>query len=57
MTKPDRPAGKTDWARIRALSDDERLAGARADPDAQPLTDGQLAHARRANDVKASSSS
>ena len=53
MTKPDRRAGKTDWARIRATSDEERLAGARADPEAQPLSDGQLARARRANDVKA----
>ena len=53
MTKPERPAGKTDWVRIRAMSDQDRLAGALADPDAQPLSDAMLARATRANVVKA----
>lgn len=52
MTKTESPRGRTDWARIRAMSDADRLAGALADPDAQPLTDAMLASARRANDVK-----
>ncbi len=36
MLKPslNKPSGKTDWARIATMSDEERLAGARADPDA-----------------------
>jgi DNA-binding transcriptional regulator YiaG len=53
LTKLALPRGKTDWARLRALSDEDRLAGALADPDAQPLTDELLARARRANDVNA----
>jgi putative transcriptional regulator len=53
MTRLDRPKGETDWERIRAMSDADRLAGAQADPDAQPLTEAMLARARRANDVKA----
>jgi putative transcriptional regulator len=52
MTKPKETAGKTDWPRIAAMSDEERMAGALSDPDAQPLTDAQLAKARRANAVK-----
>jgi len=53
MTKLNRPAGKTDWARIRAMSDEDRLAGALADPDAQPLSGAMLDRAKRANVVKA----
>ncbi|MBA3812415.1 MAG: hypothetical protein H0X27_12380 [Caulobacteraceae bacterium] len=53
MTKPDRPTGKTDWPRIRAMSDEDRLAGALADPGAQPLADEMLARTKRANVVKA----
>lgn len=52
MTKSEPSPGKTDWARIRAMTDEERLAGALADPDAQPLSDAMLARARRANGVK-----
>ena len=40
---PDR----TDWARVDALTDDEIEAAAKADPDAQPLTEEQLARARQ----------
>ncbi len=47
-------ATDTDWARIRALSDEERMAGALADPDAQPLTDAMLARAKRANSTSRS---
>ncbi|MEO8926502.1 MAG: XRE family transcriptional regulator [Caulobacteraceae bacterium] len=53
MIRIDPPAGRTDWARLRALSDEERLAGALADPDAQPLTKEMLARAKRANDIRA----
>ena len=53
MTKLDPPKGKTDWARLRTMSDEDRLAGALADPDAQPLNEEMLARAKRANDVKA----
>lgn len=52
MTKPEKPTGKTDWVRIRAMTAEQRLAGALADPDAQPLSDQALARARRANVIK-----
>jgi len=57
MTKPDQPRGKTDWARIAALTDQQRLDGALADPDAQPLSREMLDRAKRANGVKAIRSS
>ena len=38
---------KTDWARLRAMTDEEVLAAAISDPDARPLTDEQLRTARR----------
>ena len=38
---------KTDWARLRAMTDEEVMAAALADPDAQPLTAEQLSTARR----------
>ena len=37
---------KTDWARLRAMTDEEVLAAAMSDPDARPLTDEQLRTAR-----------
>jgi putative transcriptional regulator len=36
-----------DWARLDAMGDEEVLAAARADPDAQPLTEAQLKRMRR----------
>ena len=39
--------GGVDWAAFDAMTDDEVMAAALADPDAQPLTDAQLATARR----------
>jgi putative transcriptional regulator len=46
------PPGKTDWARLDAMTDEEVLAAARSDPDAQPLTPEQLAKMRRVSRVK-----
>ena len=46
------PRGKTDWARVNAMTDDEVLAAARADPDAQPLDAEALAKMRRVSTVK-----
>ena len=40
---PDR----TDWARLRAMTDEEVTAAAMSDPDAQPMTPEQLRTARR----------
>jgi putative transcriptional regulator len=46
------PEGKTDWARLNAMTDDEVVAAALSDPDAQPLTAEQLARMRRVSRVK-----
>jgi putative transcriptional regulator len=42
-----KPEDKTDWDRVRRMTDEEVEAAALSDPDAQPLTDEQLAHAFR----------
>jgi putative transcriptional regulator len=41
------PERAPDWARLDAMTDEEVLAAARSDPDAQPLTDAQLKRMRR----------
>ena len=46
------PRGRTDWTRLDAMSDEEVMAAARSDPDAQPLTPEQLAEMRRVSRVK-----
>ena len=46
------PQGKTDWARLDAMTDAEVVAAALSDPDAQPLTPEQLAKMRRVSRVK-----
>jgi putative transcriptional regulator len=38
---------KTDWARLRAMTDEEVAAAAMADPDARPMTPEQRRTARR----------
>ena len=47
-----RPRGDTDWARLDAMTDEEVVAAALSDPDAQPLTPEQLAKMRRVSRVK-----
>lgn len=42
------PAGDTDWAMVDAMTEDDVMARALADPDAQPLTAEQLARMRPA---------
>jgi putative transcriptional regulator len=46
------PRGRTDWARLDAMSDDDAMAGALSDPDAQPRTKKQLAAMQRVSRVK-----
>src|SRR5262249_7677684 len=46
------PPDKTDWMKVKAMSDKEVIAAARSDPDAQPLTPEQLAKMRRVSRVK-----
>ena len=45
--------GDTDWARLRAMTDEEAIATASSDLDTQPLTPEQLAKMRRVSRVKA----
>ena len=47
-----KPVGKTDWQRLRAMSDEEVEANAVSDPDNPPLTDDQLARAFRPEDIR-----
>ncbi len=53
--EPGRPApeGRTGCERVRAMTDEEVVAAALSDPDAQPLTPDQLPRMRRLPDVKA----
>jgi putative transcriptional regulator len=46
------PEGDTDWARLEAMTDEEVMAAALSDPDAQPLTPEQLARMQRVSRVK-----
>jgi hypothetical protein len=46
------PRGDTDWARLDAMTDEEVVAAALSDPDAQPLTPDQLVKMRRVSRVK-----
>ncbi|MGE0424747.1 MAG: helix-turn-helix domain-containing protein [Reyranellaceae bacterium] len=47
------PADETDWARVKAMTDQEVVAAALSDPDAHPLTPEQLTRMRRVSRVKA----
>jgi putative transcriptional regulator len=42
-----KPVGRTDWERLRKMTDEEVEAAALSDPDAQPLTEEQLAQGFR----------
>ncbi len=42
----DRRKGKTDWARVRAMTEEEIDRGAESDPDNPPWTEEELANAR-----------
>jgi putative transcriptional regulator len=43
---------KADWRRFDAMTEDERKTASFEDPDAQPLTEAQLAQFRRVAQVK-----
>jgi uncharacterized protein (DUF4415 family) len=43
--------GVTDWEKFDAMTDEQVMAAAIADPDAQPLTDEQLLRFRRPPEV------
>jgi putative transcriptional regulator len=44
-TRPS--VGKTDWARLHAMTEEEVMAAALSDPDAQPLSDADLKRMKR----------
>ena len=51
---PSNPrAGKTDWARLKAMSDEELHEAALADPDNPPLTEQELERLKPPIQVKA----
>src|SRR5713101_8288671 len=43
---------KTDWTRLRAMTEEEVRTAARDDPDAQALTDAELARMKRVPRIK-----
>jgi putative transcriptional regulator len=49
-TVGEQRTGKTDWTRVEALTGEQALQNALADPDIPPLTDDQLARMRRVPD-------
>jgi putative transcriptional regulator len=49
-TVGEQRTGKTDWTRVEALTGEQALQNALADPDIPPLTDNQLARMRRVPD-------
>ena len=48
-----KPESRTDWDRLKRMSDEEVDQAARNDPDAQPLSDEQLARGFRPNALTA----
>ena len=46
------PPDETDWTRVNAMTNEEVVAAALSDPDAQPLTPEQLAKMHRVSRVK-----
>jgi putative transcriptional regulator len=46
-TRHNLPPDKTDWARVKAMTEDEVMAAALSDPDAQPMTQEELAKMRQ----------
>jgi putative transcriptional regulator len=51
-TVGEQRTGKTDWTRVEALTGEQALQNALADPDIPPLTDDQLARMRRVPDPR-----
>jgi len=49
---PNKPY-KPDWSGLDAMTDEEKHAAALSDPDNPPLTEEQLARARRVSPIKA----
>jgi putative transcriptional regulator len=47
-----KPRGKTDWNRLRRMTEEEINAAALSDPDAQPLTDEELAQFYRPGAIR-----
>jgi putative transcriptional regulator len=51
-TKTTRKSGKHDWSRFDAMTPEQRHAAAMSDPDAKPLTPGDMARMKRTPQVK-----
>jgi putative transcriptional regulator len=51
-TVGEQRTGKTDWTHVEALTGEQALQNALADPDIPPLTDDQLARMRRVPDPR-----
>ncbi len=53
ITKKPAPKGKTNWARLRAMTEAEARVAALADEDNQPLTPAELARLEPIPDIRA----
>jgi putative transcriptional regulator len=53
ISKKPVPKGKTDWARLRAMTEAEARVAALADRDNQPLTPAELARLEPIPDIRA----
>lgn len=47
------PKGRTNWKRLKGVTDEEIEAAARSDPDNPPLSDAELKRMKRVSEVKA----
>jgi putative transcriptional regulator len=47
-----KPVGRTDWERLDRMTDEEIEAAALSDPDAQPMTDEELARMFRPRELR-----
>jgi putative transcriptional regulator len=45
------PEDRTDWERLRRMTDEEIEANALSDPDSLPMTDAEIAQTRRSSEV------
>lgn len=48
----DLPMGKTDWDRLKAMTEEDINAAALSDPDCPPLTGEQLSRFKRVNAIR-----
>jgi putative transcriptional regulator len=51
-TTKRKPHGKTNWTKVKSLSEKQIISNAKSDPESQPLTPSQLKKFKRVQPVK-----